>query len=63
MLNTISTLVITGVLSASAASYLVDIEEQSTIITTIYVEQAEARFQQYDALLPGVVNFADVKKP
>lgn len=62
MINTISTLIITGVLSASAATHLMDIEKTTVVVTEKYITATEQRFKGYNDLLPGVVVFPATEK-
>lgn len=57
MLNTISALIVTGTLSATGLTYMVDLESTAEEVTQVYVSSADERFRDYEDMLPGVVEW------
>jgi hypothetical protein len=55
--NFIVSVLTAGVITATGARYLVDIEEHSKQVSSAYVKQAKERFEEYDKLLPGIVKW------
>ncbi len=55
MFNFIIASLITGVITASGANYLLNVESHSEEITAAYVDDANQRFDEYDKILPGIV--------
>lgn len=57
MFNIISALVVTGVLSASGLALINDLEDHSKNVANEYATAAEKRFQEYESMLPGIVDW------
>ena len=55
MLQMIAGVVVTGALAATAATYLTGVQEGAEVNSAAYVESANARFAEYNRMLPGVV--------
>lgn len=55
MFNFIVASLVTGVITASGATYLLDVETRSLEVTKTYVSHAEDRFDEYEKILPGIV--------
>lgn len=55
MFNIIVASLVTGVITASGAHYLTNVESHTIVVTESYVEQANDRFDEYDKILPGIV--------
>jgi hypothetical protein len=55
MFNIIVASLLTGVITASGASYLSNLESHTVKVTENYVLQAHDRFAEYDKILPGIV--------
>lgn len=58
MLNIISSLVIAGVLSATAIDAILGLQDHAEVVADDYVSSAEKRFKDYDEMLPGVVDWS-----
>lgn len=57
MSNIIIALSVAGVISASGATYLLQLEEHSQEVATNYTQHAYQRFEEYDRMLPGIVKW------
>ena len=55
MFNLIIAFSVAGVISASGAGYLLQLEDHSKEVTLTYVAHAQQRFEEYDRMLPGIV--------
>jgi hypothetical protein len=55
--NTIVSMMVAGVVTASGAHYLENLEIHSQRAADVYVSDANARFQEYDKILPGSVQY------
>ena len=63
MLNTIASMLVAGVLTASGAHYLQNVEMHSTHAADAYMAGANKRFQEYEKILPGSVEYPIASKP
>ena len=63
MLNTIASMLVAGVLTASGAHYLQNVEMHSTHAADAYIAGANKRFQEYEKILPGSVEYPIASKP
>jgi hypothetical protein len=61
--NFILSLTVGGVITASGAQYLVDLEDHSEKVASAYVRDATLRFAEYDKILPGIVNWVPKSTP
>jgi hypothetical protein len=61
--NFILSLTVGGVITASGAQYLVDLEDHSEKVASAYVLDATLRFAEYDKILPGIVNWVPKSTP
>ena len=57
MFNTIVSMMVAGVITASGAQYLQDLEVHSQRAADVYVSDANTRFQEYDKIIPGSVQY------
>jgi hypothetical protein len=56
MFNIIVASLVTGVITASGAHYLSQVETHSVSVSEQYVHQAHDRFDEYNKILPGIVD-------
>lgn len=57
MFNIIVSMAVAGVITASGAHYLQQLEMDSTRAADRYTADANARFQEYEKILPGSVEY------
>jgi hypothetical protein len=57
--NTIVSMMVAGVITASGANYLQNLEVYSKRAADVYVSDANKRFQEYDKILPGSVQYPE----
>jgi len=50
-------MMVAGVLTASGARYLQDLEVHSQRAANVYVSDANTRFQEYEKIIPGSVQY------
>ncbi len=53
--NFILSSALAGVITASGAQYLTNIEKHTEKVSSAYVDEAIKRFKEYDKILPGIV--------
>lgn len=63
MFNIIVASLVTGVITASGAHYITNVEAHSIAVSDDYVREAHHRFDEYDKILPGIVDKRIVRKP
>jgi hypothetical protein len=63
MFNIIVASLVTGVITASGAHYLSQVEAHSVSVSDQYVLQAHDRFDEYDKILPGIVYKHVLRQP
>lgn len=61
MFNTIMSMAVAGVITASGAHYLQQLEVNSTRAAERYATDANERFQEYEKILPGSVLYPNVE--
>ena len=58
MINTLSTAVVVGVLSASGAGFLMTLSDDAEQASGAYVSATEVRVADYNALMPGIASMS-----
>jgi hypothetical protein len=56
-------MLVAGVITASGAQYLQNLEIHSKRIAGVYMADANERFQEYEKILPGSVEYPTAVKP
>ena len=57
MFNTIVSMMVAGVVTASGANYLQNLEVYSKKAASVYVSDANTRFKEYEKIIPGSVEY------